>query len=195
MPQSTPTLTDIAITAGVSAMTASRALNNKPGVSERTRAAILKVASDMGYVTNRVAQKLASGQSGVIGVVALQLDHPYIIGIVNSVVRAATSAGTEVLIYTHPEREKEPSGNVLQMLQQFTDGVVVLPPFQPGFLDELARGRFPVALVDSPLENSGLPSVAADDYAGARTAMSHLAELGHKRALTLENFDRDGRRC
>jgi LacI family transcriptional regulator len=176
-----PTLADIAAAAGVSTMTASRALNNKPGISQRTREAILKVASQKGYVTNRVAQKLSSGQSGVIGVIALQLDHPFIIGVVNSVVRAATAAGTEVLIYTHPEREKEPSLNVLHMLQQFTDGVVALPPFQADFLDSLARGRFPIALVDSPLEHAKLPSVAADDYGGARAVMQHLAELGHKR--------------
>ena len=77
---------------------------HKPGISQRTREAILKVASEQGYVINRVAQKLSSGQSGVV--------------------RAATAAGTEVLIYTHPEREKGPSRNVLHMLQQFTDGVV-----------------------------------------------------------------------
>lgn len=179
--RTTPTLADLAAAAGVSTMTASRALNNQPGISQRTRASILKLASEKGYVTNRVAQKLSSGQSGVIGVIALQLELPFIIGVVNGVVRAAAAAGNEVLIYSHPEREKQPSGNVLCLLQQFTDGAVALPPYRADFVEALARGRFPVAMVDSPLEHAKLPCVAADDYGGARSAMKHLADLGHKR--------------
>jgi len=179
--RTTPTLADLAAAAGVSTMSASRALNNQPGISRRTREAILRVASEKGYVTNRVAQKLSSGQSGVIGVIALQLEHPFIIGVVNSVVRAAAAAGNEVLIYSHPEREKQPSSSVLHLLQQFTDGAVALPPYQAGFVEALARGRFPVAMVDSPPEHPELPCVAADDYGGARSAMNYLADLGHKR--------------
>ena len=170
-------------------MTVSRALKNQPGISRRTRDAILKVAAEKGYVTNRVAQKLSSGQSGVIGVIALQLDHPFIIGVVNSVIRAAAAAGTEVLIYSHPEREKQPSSNVLHLLQQFTDGAVALPPFQLGFVDSLARNRFPVTLVDSPIEHRDVPSVASDNYGGARAAMLHLAELGHKRIAFVAGLD------
>jgi LacI family transcriptional regulator len=130
---------------------------------------------------NRVAQKLSSGQSGVIGVIALQLDHEFIVAVVNSVVRAAAAAGTEVLIYSHPEREKLPSSTVINFLQQFTDGAVALPPFQPGLFESLSRGRFPVAMVDSPLGNVALPCVASDDYGGARSVMKHLADLGHRR--------------
>jgi LacI family transcriptional regulator len=43
-----PTLADLAAAAGVSTMTASRALNDQPGISPRTRERILKVASEKG---------------------------------------------------------------------------------------------------------------------------------------------------
>lgn len=181
MSRTMPTLADLAAVAGVSQMTVSRALNNQPGVSQRTRESILKVASEIGYVTNRVAQKLSTGQSGVIGVLATELDHPFISGVVNSVVHAAAAAGNEVLIYSHTAREKLPSSNVMQLLQQFTDGVVAILPYQFGFVQALARGRFPVVMIDSPLEDTDLPTVASDSYGGARVAMKHLAELGHKR--------------
>lgn len=170
-------------------MTASRALNDQPGVAARTRQALLKVAAEKGYVANRVAQKLSSGQSGVIGVIALQLDVPFIIGVLNAVVRSAAAAGAEVLVYTHPEREKQPSGKVLQLLQQFTDGVVALPPYETDFVQALARGRFPVALVDSPPGQAQLSCVAGDDYGGARAAMAHLAALGHQRVAFVSGIE------
>lgn len=181
MNSNTPTLAEVAAAAGVSAMTASRALNDQPGVSRQTRDRIVKLASEMGYVTNRVAQKLSSGQSRVIGVLADHLDNPFISSLVTGVVRAAAAAGNEVLIYSLVDHEKRPTVNVLKLLQQFTDGVVALLPYEFGFVQALTQGRNPVITIDNPSEHSEFPSIAADSYGGARKAMSHLAELGHKR--------------
>lgn len=181
MNSNTPTLAEVAAAAGVSAMTASRALNDQRGVSRQTRDRIVKLASEMGYVTNRVAQKLSSGQSRVIGVLADHLDNPFISSLVTGVVRAAAAAGNEVLIYSMVDHEKLPTAHVLKLLQQFTDGVVALLPYEFGFVQALTQGRVPVITIDNPTEHSEFPSVAADSYGGSRKAMGHLAELGHKR--------------
>jgi LacI family transcriptional regulator len=181
MNSTTPTLAEVAAAAGVSAMTASRALNDQRGVSRETRDRIVQLATEMGYVTNRVAQKLSSGQSRVIGVLADHLDNPFISSLVTGVVRAAAAANNEVLIYSLVDHEKRPKSNVLKLLQQFTDGVVALLPYEFGFVQALTTGRIPVITIDHPREHSEFPSVAADSYGGARKAMNHLAELGHKR--------------
>jgi len=176
-----PTLAQVAAAAGVSAMTASRALNDQRGVSRQTRDAIVKLASEMGYVGNRVAQKLSSGHSRVIGVLADHLDNPFVSSLVTGVVRAAAAANNEVLVYSLVDREKRPPHNVLRLLQQFTDGVVALLPYEFGFVEALTQGRVPVITIDNPTEHSEFPSIAADSYGGARKAMGHLAGLGHKR--------------
>ena len=175
------TLANVAAAAGVSAMTASRAMNNQRGVSRKTRDAILQLASEMGYVPNRVAQKLSSGQSRVIGVLAAHLDNPFVSSVVAGVVRAAAASGNEVLIYSLVDRDTRPPGNVPKLLQQFTDGVVAVLPYELGFVEVLTRGHVPVVTIDNPKEHSEFPSIAADSYGGARKAMDHLAELGHKR--------------
>lgn len=176
-----PTLAEVAAAAGVSTMTVSRALNGQPGVSQKTRDAIVRLASEMGYETNRVAQKLSSGQSRVIGVLTHQLDNPFVSSLVSGVVRAAAAAGNEVLIYSVVDRQQRPASAVLRLLQQFTDGVVALLPYESGLVDMLSAGRYPVVTIDHPGEHGPLPAVAADSYGGARLAMRHLAELGHKR--------------
>lgn len=181
MNSSPPTLAEVAAAAGVSAMTVSRALSDQPGVSRKTREAIVKLAAEMGYETNRVAQKLSSGQSRVIGVLAEHLDNPFISGLVTGVVRAAAVAGNEVLIYSLVDQQKRPPVKVLRLLQQFTDGVVALLPYEFGLVEALTEKRCPVVTIDNPSEHAELPSVSADSYGGARLAMRHLAELGHKR--------------
>ena len=60
-----PTLAEVAKVAGVSLMTASRAINNRPGVSPEKREDILRIADEMGYVANRAAQKLTGARTRI----------------------------------------------------------------------------------------------------------------------------------
>jgi len=114
-------------------------------------------------------------------VLADHLDNPFISSLVTGVVRAAAMVSNEVLIYSLVDHQKRPPVKVLRLLQQFTDGVVALLPYEFGFVEALTEGRYPVVTIDNPSEHSEFPSVAADSYGGARMAMRHLAELGHKR--------------
>lgn len=176
-----PTLAELAAAAGVSTMSASRAVNLQPGVSRETRGAILKLAAEMGYVANRSAQKLSGGRSRVIGLLAADLDNPFISALVSGAVRAASVAGNEVLIYSLVGNDRRPTANVLQLLQQFTDGVIAVLPYQFGFVEGLTAARLPVITIDHHREHAEFPSIAADNYGGARSAMQHLAALGHRR--------------
>lgn len=64
-----PTLKDVAQAAGVSEMTASRALRNVGDVSEGTRERIRQIASRLDYVPNRIAGALASKSVNLVGVI------------------------------------------------------------------------------------------------------------------------------
>jgi len=63
------TLKDVAKLAGVSEMTASRALRNATDVSATTRQRVKDAASELGYVPNRIAGALASKKVNLVGVV------------------------------------------------------------------------------------------------------------------------------
>ncbi len=176
-----PTLAQIAAAAGVSAMTASRALSGQAGVSEETRTAIRKLADDMGYETNRVARKLVTGNSRVIGVLASGLDEPFVAALVTGIARAGAAAGHDVLVAAVIDYERRPAGGVMQLVQQFTDGVIAVLPYEHGYVQTLSRARIPVLTIDHPRSHAEFPSIAADSYGGARSALAHLASLGHRR--------------
>lgn len=63
------TIRDIAQRAGVSVSTASRALNNHPKISQRTKDKIKTLADEMGYQPNYNAKNLTNGVSNTIGVI------------------------------------------------------------------------------------------------------------------------------
>ena len=60
-----PTIKDVAARAGVSVMTASRAINGKALVSPSARQAVARAVEALGYVPNASARALAGRQSGL----------------------------------------------------------------------------------------------------------------------------------
>ena len=62
-------LVDIAERAGVSVATASKALHDNPRVSARTRNHVQRIASELAYTPNKLAQSLVSGLTGTVGLV------------------------------------------------------------------------------------------------------------------------------
>jgi LacI family transcriptional regulator len=146
----------------------------------------------MGYVANRSAQKLSGGRSGVIGLLAADLNNPYISALVSGAVSAASVAGNEVLIYSLVGNDRRPTSDVMQLLQQFTDGVIAVLPYQFDFVEGLTAARLPVITIDHHHEHAEFPSIAADNYGGARSAMQHLAALGHRRIAFITGEEKLG---
>ncbi|WP_030301556.1 LacI family DNA-binding transcriptional regulator [Streptomyces katrae] len=64
-----PTIKDIARRAGVSESAVSFALNDRPGVSQDTRARIRRVAEEIGWQPNSAARALSGERSGAVGLV------------------------------------------------------------------------------------------------------------------------------
>ena len=184
------TLAEVALAANVSPMTASRAINNRSGVSSKTKAHVLKIAAEMGYVVNRAAQKLSGGRSHIIGVVATDIDDPFNSALVASAGDAAWASGYEILVYPHFEREKRPSGSIMQLLRQISDGVIAILPLEYGYLGDIASIHIPVITIEHSGRLSEIPSIASDSFNGARLAMRHLVELGHRRIAFITGDER-----
>ena len=67
------TIKDVARLAGVSASTASLALNNRPPVSKKTKAKVLKAAQMLDYYPNVIARGLAKRKTNNLALVIPQI--------------------------------------------------------------------------------------------------------------------------
>lgn len=63
-------ISDVAHASNVSTATVSRALRGLPRVSPETRQKVLAVAGQLGYVISPTASGLATGRTGIIGILA-----------------------------------------------------------------------------------------------------------------------------
>ena len=77
------TIKDIARICGVGIGTVSRAINNDPRVSEKTREKILWAVKEHHYVPNNSARNLKMAESNTIGLLFSGIDNPFFQGMIS----------------------------------------------------------------------------------------------------------------
>lgn len=92
------TIKDIAKLAGVTYVTVSRALNNEPGVSEKTRRKIMDIAEQLEYVPNMAAKRLVDRSSNGIGLIWPNKNYPFFYHLCNRVQEEASARGYMVMV-------------------------------------------------------------------------------------------------
>src|SRR5437763_7127579 len=99
---------DIARAAGVSHSTVSRALRDSSLISFEVRERIQKLAHEMGYTPNAIAQSLQTQQTSTIGLVVTSIADPFWSDIVKGVEEVTRVAGFSVLLSaSHNDSDQE----------------------------------------------------------------------------------------
>jgi LacI family transcriptional regulator/LacI family repressor for deo operon, udp, cdd, tsx, nupC, and nupG len=176
------TIKDIAKAAGVSHTTVSRALNNNPAISVKTREHIQKLAREMGYIPSAVAQSLLSQQTWTIGMVVTTVADPFVVQVVEGVEQIAQVANYSIFLTTsHNNPDQEMA--VVETLQRRRVDAIIITSSRVGSLysSQLDQIQVPIVLINNQEEGEYLYSIAADDRQGAQLAVQHLVSLGHRR--------------
>ena len=177
-----PSVRDVAERAGVSVGTVSHALNHPERVADSTLERVRAAIDELGFVRSETARRLRHGGSSLVGVLVHDISNPFFTEAARGIEdRLREDNRVPMLGSTDsdPDRERE-----LMSLLAGLDvrGVIVTP--STSTLDNLAvlAGRgIRIVLMDHPPISEELPTVSGDDVAGARAAVAHLVELGHRR--------------
>ena len=183
--KSSITIRDVAEAAGVSLGTASRALNRTGRVSAQAIAQVARVARELGYVPNALAQSMRTQSTSVVGLLVSDISNPLYAGIINAVEARLFSAGyTLLLASTHGDANREKS--LIDLFRRRrVDGLILGPcdSEKPEMLAQLGAD-IPVVALDRDIaaESTG---VQVDHYHGALQAARYLLKLGHRRIALL----------
>ncbi|MBL8362114.1 MAG: LacI family DNA-binding transcriptional regulator [Rubrivivax sp.] len=155
-PQSV-TLHDVAREAGVSLITASRALSNPAVVSKATIERVQRAVEATGYVPNRLAGGLKSKRSMTVAALVPVISVPQFLPTVQTLTETLDAAGYQLILgQTGYDRARE-RALLETMVGRRVDAIVVAGLLEPqGWAERLRRLHIPVVetwdLTDRPVD-------------------------------------------
>jgi len=124
-----PGLRTLAEHLGLTESTVSRALNNYPDISEKTRSRVKAAADDLGYRPNQNARRLATGDSECIGFLPPSSSNypsdPFLAVLLGGLSRSVSSKGWDLLINTCTSIDEEIAQLKKWAATRRVDGVVL----------------------------------------------------------------------
>jgi len=176
------TLEEVAQLAGVSTMTASRALSQPRLVSETTRAKVEQAVAELGYVPNRAARALASAHSRVIVVLVPSLSNAVFTAVLDGIHDAVEASQYQLLIgNTHySDAEEEKLLNIY--LQSNPDGVLLSGLSHSAHVQRvLGSSRIPIVSMMDLADGEQDLSVGFSQLDAGHTMTRHLLDKGYRR--------------
>jgi DNA-binding LacI/PurR family transcriptional regulator len=186
-------LADVARAAGVSIMTASRALRNAAEVAAPTRERILEIARDLGYSPNplvhslmrQVREQRVQRKPITLGMItfnlAHEMEHPVRLVIWNTAMRRAEELGYRFEIFDLSQREFAPARVDRILRARGIRGLFVSSPLaNPGTLS-LSWQYYTAVNWGYNLRAPRLDRVALDIYHGVGVVHRELVALGYRR--------------
>lgn len=177
-------LADVAKAAGVSKGTASNVFSRPQVVRKEVREHVRAVAEKLGYTgPDPKGRLLRAGKVNAIGVVTAEpvsyfFDDPFARVMMAGISEVCDARGAGISLVS-AVNEKSLAWNVQTAL---VDGFILFCIEGGPRLVELTRERgLPFVALELGIEDKTISAIGVDNFAGARMAANHLAELGHRR--------------
>lgn len=182
------TIKDIANIMGVSIATVSRALNNKPDISPKTREAIQKLALELDYNPNLFAKGFQRGETKTIGVVIPNIKRPFFAGVLSGIQEVANERGYRVMICQSNESYEAEISNIQGLLASHVDGLLISHSKETTRFNQiknLFEKGLPMVHFDRICTEVDTPKIRQEDFEGAFQLVEHLIQQGYQRIAIL----------
>ncbi|MFJ9469925.1 LacI family DNA-binding transcriptional regulator [Streptomyces caniferus] len=210
-PARRPTIKDIARRAGVSESAVSFALNDRPGVSQDTRARVHRVAEELGWQANSAARALSGERAGALGLVLARPARTlgvesFFLQLVSGIQEVLSARHIALLFQVVEDLDAECALYRRWWAERRVDGVLVVDPRtedpRPELLSSLGLPAVVVGGPPPPGRDAAAPAphqaapgpadapahpplstVWADDSTAMARILDHLHGLGHRRIV------------
>lgn len=182
------TIYDIAKSLSLSPSTVSKALNDDPAISKKTRKKIFDTAAEMGYRSNLFARNLRQQTSLTIGVIAYELNSSFTTPMLSGIETVANEAGYGIIITDSSQSPEKEAANAQNLFHRRVDGIIaVLAPETESFehFRPFMEKNIPIIFLDRVASFPESTSVVIDNVLCGLLATRHLIEQGCRRIVHL----------
>jgi LacI family transcriptional regulator len=175
------TIQDVAVAAGVSRQTVSRAINDRGEISPETRAQILRVAEEMDYRPSSIARGLATQRTGTLGLIVPDVANPFFAEVARGAERKAYAAGYNVFLCNTDEDPQREIAVLRSLEEKRVDGVILCSSrLDDDTLRTSLKRHASVVLVNRRLNGDDFGCVIIDDEQGGQDIARHLLDTEHR---------------
>lgn len=177
------TIYDISKKLNVSAATVSRALNDNPKISLKTRKLVAKTAKQMNYNQNRLAQALKSGKTNNVGVIVPYIDRTFFSTVIRGIEEELAPHGYHVIICQTHENYNHEVEQINTLINAQIDCIfmsVSKTTSNTKHLEKALKQGTQLVFFDSRKNIPGVSSVTIDDFKAGYMVTKHLIDQGCK---------------
>ncbi|NQU86357.1 MAG: LacI family DNA-binding transcriptional regulator [Mariniphaga sp.] len=182
--KSETTIHDIARKLKISASTVSRALNDNPMISEKTRKLIKKTALEMGYRPNIIAANFRTKRTNTIGVIVPLINRHFFSSVISGIEEIAYSEGFTVSISQSNDNYQKEVHIAQSLFSNRVDGLILsigMETIDTSHLKLFSEKNIPLVFFDRTAVDIDANKIVVDDIKGGYKATSHLIKQGYKR--------------
>ncbi|HHV59515.1 MAG TPA: LacI family transcriptional regulator [Clostridiaceae bacterium] len=183
------TINDIAKLCNVSTGTVNRALHNKPGISEKTKAKILDIVKELDYRPDYYARTLASGKTDTIGIILPNVENEFFAMLFSEVEKICWEYGYLMnLALSNDDADKEEK-YILSFIDRKVDGLILFPVNNDAtYVKKAIQNDISTVIVLNDLEDVDTNVVKVDEYNAVSKTVQYLIDIGHKRIAYINGY-------
>ena len=177
------TIKDIANVLGITPSAVSKALNDHPRISKKTKDAVLQVAENLNYQPNHIASALRKGKTNLVGVIIPRASSNFFSSIIEKIEDILNDKGYHVIITQSNESYKKECASIEALLLTQVDGIIASMANETVKLDyynKVKKKGIPLILFDRGENDLNVDYVGIDDYQSSHMVVAHLAQQGCK---------------
>lgn len=192
VPSGRPSITDVALRAGVSRAAVSKVIRHAYGVSPLMRERVERAIQELEY-RPRTAARSMRGHSFTLGFEFPQIGNDFFTQVTRGISLRLEDSAYQLIVA--PAIDGHRGSSVIDALvDRQVDGIIaVSPDVTPGRIESVAA-QVPVVLLGRHATSTHYDTVSNDDVLGVRLVMAHLRALRHDRIahLTIRPYLHDG---
>src|SRR3954469_25256434 len=183
-PRSRVTIREVAEATGLSPAAVSYALRGMQ-TSEETQERVKRAAAELGYEAHPIARALASGKTGMVGLLCGSLEDFWQQSLAVEIGRALLASDRYAIILDACDDPARELRLAQQLKEQRVDGLIVQALDPSASLWTTLAGALPVISIGDALAGNPHGEVVFDNRRGVTLALEHLYALGHRRIAVL----------
>ncbi|MFA9195031.1 LacI family DNA-binding transcriptional regulator [Flavobacterium sp. FBOR7N2.3] len=185
------TIKDIAAVLGLTPSAVSKALNDHPRISDKTKIAVKEAAIQLDYQPNYLSSALRKGKSNLVGVIIPRVNSHFFSSVVENIEKVLNLNGYNIIMTQSNELYAKECQEIDTLLKIQVDGIIASMANETTDLEyyqKIKSKGTELVLFDRGEEELNVDYVGIDDYKSSHLVIDHLVSQNCKRIAHIAGF-------